>query len=158
MRIKIVLWSLATLLTLTLIGCGGGSITTLPTPAATLMSIAVSPSSTTAAIGTTQQFTAKGSYSDGTTQDLTKSVTWSSSSASVATISSDGVATLVGAGKATISAELKSVTGKTGLTVTDKLTAISIDASQTSMFIGGSQQLTAMGTYQDKKPPVALSG
>lgn len=160
MRVKIGLGLLATLLTLTLIGCGSGSITSTstPGPTATLMSIAVSPSTPTVAIGTEQQFTAKGSYSDGTTQDLTKSVSWSSSSTSVATINSSGLATLLAAGKTTISASLDSVKGSTGLTVTDNLTAISVSASSNSMFVGGSLQLTAMGTYQDKKPPVALSG
>jgi len=52
-------------------------------PAPTLTSIAVTPSAPTLAVGATQQFTATGTYSDGSTQDLTPQVTWASSSPAV---------------------------------------------------------------------------
>jgi len=54
---------------------------------AALVSIAINPLAPTIALGTTQQFTATGTYTDGTAQDLTTVVTWSSSSATVAIIS-----------------------------------------------------------------------
>ena len=62
-------------------------------PAPTLMSIAVTPANPTIPTGGTQQFTATGTYSDQSTQNITTQVTWSSSNTSVATISNSGLAT-----------------------------------------------------------------
>ena len=45
---------------------------------ATLQSIAVSPDSASLESGGTQQFTATGTYSDDSTQDLSSAVTWDS--------------------------------------------------------------------------------
>lgn len=58
-----------------------------------LVSIAVTPDNPIIAVGAIQQFTATGTYSDNTTQDLTASVTWSSSDASVTFGSTPGLAT-----------------------------------------------------------------
>jgi len=55
--------------------------------------------------GTTAQFTAIGQISDGTTRDLTSTVTWRSSDAGVLAISASGEATAGRAGEATIAAE-----------------------------------------------------
>lgn len=83
-------------------------------PARSLVSIAVTPANPSIGVGATQQFAATGTYSDSSTQDLTTSVNWSSTSTSstiVATInSSSGLATGVAAGTATIQANLGSVT------------------------------------------------
>src|SRR5207302_415940 len=51
--------------------------------AASLVSIAVTPATASIAMGTTQQFMATGTFSDSSTQDLTATVHWSSSSATV---------------------------------------------------------------------------
>jgi len=83
-----------------------------------LTSIAVTPVNQAIAVGAHQQFTATGTYSDGTHQDLTGTVNWSSSIQSVATISASGLATGVAAGSATIQASLGVVNGSTTLTVT----------------------------------------
>jgi hypothetical protein len=68
--------------------------------------------------GTQQQFKATGVFSDGSMQDLTASVTWSSSDKNVATISTGGLATTVGTGSSTIQAKSGTVPGSTLLTVT----------------------------------------
>ena len=47
-----------------------------PGPPPTLTSIAVTPASPSIVTGATQQFTATGTYSDGSTQNLTNQVTW----------------------------------------------------------------------------------
>lgn len=86
-------------------------------PAATLNSIAVSPANSSVAAGSTQQFAATGTYSDGSTADLTNQVTWSSSNTAVATISSAGLATAIAGGTSTIAALSGSVTGSASLTV-----------------------------------------
>ena len=90
-----------------------------PGPASTLTSIAVSPDFTSINTGATQQFTATGSYSDGSTQNLTSQVTWTSSNTSVATIGSGGVASSVSAGTTTITAAMSGggVSGSTILAV-----------------------------------------
>jgi hypothetical protein len=106
------------LLALALAGCGGGGSDN-PDPPATLTSIAVTPSTPSSqALANTLQFTATGTYSDGSTSNITTSVTWGSSSTAVATISAGGLATTAGGGSTTISASLSGVTGSTVFTVT----------------------------------------
>ncbi len=94
------------------------------TLAASLMSISVTPANSTLSNGASQQFTATGNYSDGSTQNLTASVVWSSMDESVATITTGGLATAVAAGTSTIEAASGSVTGSTTLTVTASSTAV----------------------------------
>ena len=49
-----------------------------PAPAPTLMSISVTPTAATQQNGAAAAFTATGTYSDGSTENLTTSATWSS--------------------------------------------------------------------------------
>jgi uncharacterized protein YjdB len=74
---------------------------------ATLRSIAVTPASPTIAKGATQQFTATGTYSDGSTHNLTTSVVWTSATPTVATIVAGGLATGVGQGTSNITARFR---------------------------------------------------
>jgi hypothetical protein len=79
--------------------------------------ITVTPANPSVAQSLTQQFTATGTYSDSSTQDLTASVTWQSVTTAVATITSGGLATVVAAsGTTSISATLGAATGSTVLT------------------------------------------
>jgi hypothetical protein len=84
---------------------------------ATLLSIAVTPASPAISTGATQQFTATGTFSDGSTQNMTNQVTWTSSNTGVATISSTGLATGASPGTTTISATASGITGSTTLSV-----------------------------------------
>ena len=95
------------------IGSGGIS----PTPPA-LISLSVTPANPIVSIGSTQQFTATGTYADDSIRDLTSEVTWASSNTAVATIASGGLATGASAGSAIVSAALSGLTGNTTLTVT----------------------------------------
>ena len=98
---------------------GGFSDTAnLTVTAAHLTAIAVTPAIPTVGIRATVPFTATGQFDDGSTEDLTNEVTWTSSNASVATISAAGVATTTGMGQATIAAALNGISGSTRLTVT----------------------------------------
>jgi hypothetical protein len=90
----------------------------LTVTAATLQSIAVTPVGPSIVVGTAQQFTATGTYTDGTTQDVTGPVTWASATTTVATIAGGGKAVGVKVGASTISATLGSVSGSATLTVT----------------------------------------
>ena len=60
-----------------------------PGPPPTLTSIAVTPGNPSISTGATQQFTATGTYSDLSTQNITTQVNWSSSNQPVATISNE---------------------------------------------------------------------
>ncbi len=86
--------------------------------AVTLQSIAVTPANPTLAKGLKQQFTATGTFSDNSTQNLTNQVTWASVNQSVATMTAAGLASAVNTGTSTISATLNGITGSTVLTVT----------------------------------------
>jgi uncharacterized protein YjdB len=119
-----------------------------------LTSVTISPTTAQIAFGTEQQFNATGTYSDLTTQDITSSVVWSSSSTTVALISnvqgSNGLATSVGTGMTTITAALGSVTSAATLTVTTAtLSSIAIAPSIATIPQGQSLQYTAIGTYSD---------
>jgi hypothetical protein len=72
------------------------SVTVAVGNAVVLQTISVTPTTATVASGLTQQYTATGHNSDGTTADITASATWTSSTAAVATMDSFGVATVVG--------------------------------------------------------------
>ena len=78
----------------------------------TLTSIGVTPNpSNNLAVGSTEQFTATGNYSDGSTADITSGAAWISNTTSVATITSPGgLATGEGTGNTSITASLFSVT------------------------------------------------
>jgi len=102
-----------------------GSVTgsaALAVTAPVLVSIAVTPGNASIAVGTKQQFTATGTYSDASTQNLTSTAAWSSSAPSVATISdasgSQGLATTAGLGTTTVQVTSGVITGSTTLTVT----------------------------------------
>ena len=130
-------------------------LTSQPAGAAVLVSISVSPTTASVAAGDTQQFTATGHYLTGPTQNLTDSVTWSSSSSS-ATISnasgSQGLATGVSTGAATITASDPSATlsGTAALVVTPAvLVGITVSPPSASVAAGDTQQFTATGVYSD---------
>jgi trimeric autotransporter adhesin len=121
---------------------------------ATLVSISVTPANPSIANGTNQQFNATGTYTDNSTQNLTTLVTWSSSDISVASISnasnSNGLATALSQGSATITAALGSATGSTNLTVTPAtLVSIAVIPANLSIANGTSQQFAAIGSYTD---------
>lgn len=75
-----------------------------------LVSIAVGTEATSIAKGNTVQFTAIGTFSDGSTSDVTSSAVWSSSDPAVATIDHNGLATAQGQGQVVISASLSGTT------------------------------------------------
>jgi len=74
-----------------------------------LMSITVIPQSATIQLPGTLQFTATGTYNDGSTKNLTATATWSSSSPGVASIAASGMATAVAVGSTNITASLNAI-------------------------------------------------
>jgi hypothetical protein len=119
-----------------------------------LLSIAVSPNAASLPLGSTQQFVATGTYTDGSTQDLTPTAYWTSTLAAVATVSdasgSQGLATTVGVGATTVTATSGSISGSTTLTVTPAaLLSIAVAPGSASIPLGATQQFSATGTYSD---------
>ena len=115
-------------------------------PAPTLISIAVTPTNATLVTGTSQPFTATGTYSNGTTANITSQVNWGSTLTLVATIASGGLATAVSAGTTTISASLAGVTSSTTLAVqTAALALVTTNVPGGTVNIPYSAALTAIG-------------
>ncbi|MGC2814472.1 MAG: Ig-like domain-containing protein, partial [Candidatus Acidiferrum sp.] len=83
-----------------------------------LQSISITPTNPSTGVGAALQFTALGTYSNGQTQNLSSSATWSSSSSQVATVNASGLATSQVVGNTTISASVGSISSSTVLTVT----------------------------------------
>jgi hypothetical protein len=106
--------------TITATSGGVSGTTTLTVQTAPLQSITVTPANPSISLTTgsvTQQFTATGRNTDGTTNDLTSSVTWTSGTPTVATINSTGLATAVKSGTSIIQAASGSIIGSTTMTV-----------------------------------------
>ena len=145
--------------TITASSGGVSGTATLTVSAATLVSIAVTPANSSMAVGTTKQFTATGTFTDSSTQDITTTVTWTSLSAAAATINAHGLASSVAAGNTTIRATFGSVSGSTGLTVsTAHLVSITINPANPRISKGTSIRFTASGTFSDGSVAANLSG
>jgi trimeric autotransporter adhesin len=143
-----------------------------------LTAIEIAPAVDTVGIGVgqTAQFTATGVYTESghetTTEDMTNSVTWSSSVTGVATISSSGLATGTGGGVSVITASIPgaygpltassnitvtassssggSGSGSGGTTAPRALTTVTIiPGSQTLSTVGETSQFLAIGTYNE---------
>ena len=78
---------------------------------AVLVSIAITPASSSIPLSGTQQLTVTGTYSDNSTQDLTASAIWTVANGAVVTVNAQGVATGVGIGNTALSAASGAVTG-----------------------------------------------
>ena len=88
---------------------------------ASLSEIQISPDSSSMPAGIRRNFQASGVYTDGSIEDLTDQVVWSSSDSAVATVdngsSSKGYVEAIAAGSTTISASYGAVNAETELSV-----------------------------------------
>ena len=104
----------------TTISATSGSVsgsTLLSVIPAALQSVSVTPNPSSTGVGMARQLSAIGSYTDGTTADLTTSATWSTSAPSVATVSG-GIVTGVALGSSDVTATVGSLSGTSALSVT----------------------------------------
>jgi hypothetical protein len=85
----------------------------LTVTSAVLQSITVSPSSINLTPGQTQQLTATGTYSDGSTANITSIVTWTAETPAVATVDSAGLATGVIVGYSGFTASIGIISAST---------------------------------------------
>ncbi len=135
--------------TLTVAGTGSGGGTTGGNGggSSAMASLAIIPGTQSVAIpGDTTQYIAIGTTGSGATVDMTSQVSWTSSSAQIATIgTSTGVATAVGQGTTTITA-LYTSNGDT-LTATATMTVLAgtVEEYTALTIIPGSQSVSASG-------------
>ena len=105
------LWARATSLALALVASGFlttacGSSSTAPSTVNTVTVTGAAP-----AVGATAQYAAVANLSNGTTENVTTTATWTSSNPDIATVSATGVVTAIAEGTVSISATFDSVTG-----------------------------------------------
>lgn len=133
----------------------GSSVTANFTGLPPLQSISISANSASIFAGSTDQFAAIGTFSDGSTQNLTNSVIWTSSNPAVATVSATGLATGLAPGSSNITAAQNGVSSNavsltvSAVTSPATLQSITVTAPKSSLPIGSSESLTAMGTFSD---------
>jgi trimeric autotransporter adhesin len=98
---------------------GATGSTTVVVGTGTLLSGAITPANPAVVAGATQQFTATGTFSDGTTEDVTINTHWSSTVPTVATIANAavhaGLATTFASGTSTIGVNRSGTTTSTNL-------------------------------------------
>lgn len=124
-------------------GAGGGA-------AATLSSLSISPAQVLLGVTETQALTATGTYSDGSTRDLSSTVTWTSSAMAVVTVSPAGVLTAAMDGTAEITASHEGKTATRMVTVSGPaLTSIAVTPAMVELGIGSRVQFVATGTFSD---------
>jgi len=130
---------------------GGASATgtaALTVSTATLNSINLTPTSALLAPASSLQYSAIGVYTDGSTQYISPYVTWTSSSTSVATVSTAGVATGQSAGITTVTAQSGSVSATANLVVESAaLTSIHVTPQSSTIPATIDLQFTATGTF-----------
>lgn len=146
-------------------GVTSGTVT-LTVTAATLVSIAVTPLNSTIGNGTQKQFTAIGTYTDNSTQNLTATATWSSSDIGVAQVSnsagSRGLVTSVGVGSTFVSANVGTVTSPNATLVVSSGATYSYvlnqDADTISMYrIDTGGTLVSLGTVATGDMPASIA-
>lgn len=110
-----------------------------------IISMSVTPTNNLVTPGGTANFYATGTLGNGSTADVTSSVTWTSSNTGVATISA-GVVTGVSVGTSTITATANHITVQSTVLVSN-ITSFTISPTTwTPIESGATQQFTATGS------------
>lgn len=116
--------------------------------AAVVTMVAVSPATTSTQPGCTAQFTARATYSDGSSVDVTSQATWSSADTTIATVDATGLASTIGGGSVEILATYAGQTGHALLVVSPSaLQSIAVTPATATIDAGATLQYTAIGTY-----------
>ena len=124
-----------------------------PTPTSTtivLVSINVEPDSCNLGVGSINDFTAIGTYSDGSSEDITSMVTWDSDAPNIMTIEPSGEGACVNVGVAQVTATYAGISSKAIQITVIPLSSIDVEpASPADLTINSTQQFTATGTFSD---------
>ncbi|HZR68835.1 MAG TPA: RHS repeat-associated core domain-containing protein [Burkholderiales bacterium] len=134
---------------------GGSATATVTITPAELVTLTLSPQAPAVYVGDTEQFSATGTMTDGTSQDFAARATWSSSDPGIATINATGLATPLAAGTTVIAASYTFVAAATGqsttITSSTQLTAkqpvpLVLTAPATTLLSGSSTTVTVTST------------
>ncbi len=110
----------------------------------------VIPAVTTIALGTKSQLQAIATFADGSTQDVSSQVQWSSHDPFIAGVDSLGLVTGSGIGQATVTATLGAISRSATLTVTNAIaTALQVIPPTASLPKGAKLQFQAIATFSD---------
>lgn len=142
------------------IGCGDSRddfVVTGTGSGTPLVSVDVQPATATIQVGSTQQFTVEGTFSNGQTASANQfngQITWQSSSEAVATIDENGEATGLTPGETTITATVVTpvvtLTDTATLTVTNQDPTVTLDETPLSYNRGSGQvDLFPTATFTD---------
>ena len=120
---------------------------------AQLVSIAVTPAITSLPKGLFRQLIATGTYTDGTTQPITRAAAWSSDSPAVTvgnTPGVEGLATAAQVGSAVVTAALNGFLGTASVSVSAaELVSLAVTPASSILVVGNTRQMDATGTYTD---------
>ena len=126
---------------------GTGAITVTP---AILKTIAVTPAAPTHPLGVHPQLHATGTFSDGSTLDLTNQVTWTTSAPAIAMVDASGQVATLTTGATTITATSGTIKGTDSVHVSKAtLASIQIASPDAQLPKGTQMQLQAFGTFTD---------
>ncbi len=110
----------------------------------------VIPAVTVIALGTKSQLQAIATFGDGSTQDVSSQVQWSSNDPFIASVDSLGLVTGSGIGQATVTATLGAISRSATLTVTNAIaTALQVIPPTASLPKGTKLQFQAIATFSD---------
>lgn len=127
--------------------------TTLTVTVPVLQSITISPANPSILTLTAGKFTATGTYSDGSSPDITSQVAWSSSDFGIATIVASGgvaTATALSQGTTAITATLDGINGTTSLRATGgNLTSFTVSPTIVTLVKDTTVRMTATGTFSN---------
>lgn len=121
---------------------------------AALKSLTIQPSDVLLMAGGVTRLTAIATYADGTTFDVTDSVTWTSASPMIVAVSSaagsGGVVRALQSGQTTVTARLADASAVARVTVSPAaLTSLTIEPQNAIVPAGGSIQMMARGNFAD---------
>ena len=129
---------------------GVTSNSSITVSAASLTSLEISPTISSASVGVTTQFYATGINDDSTFEDMTSFVTWSSSDSSIASIDASGLLTRHAVGSVTVTASYASTSTQVSSSVLGaSLSEIQISPDSSSMPAGIRRNFQASGVYTD---------
>ena len=146
-RYRIFIFAAATLsAALWAYACGDGTTEPPPPDPARPTTVTVSPATAELpALGATVQLSAEVQDQNGQVMSGA-GVTWTSSSASMATVSSTGLVTAAGNGTATITATAGSASGTATVTVAQQVSAVVVSPAADTLVAGDTLRLTAEAT------------
>ena len=123
---------------------------TLPFLSPRLTAITLAPESVVIPKGLTRQYTAIGTYSNGSVSDLTATATWSSTNPGVVAVDNTGAFTAVTPGESVVTVTSGSLQKSLKITVTPPMiVALALSPDNRAIVSGATVQYSVMGTSSD---------